>query len=105
MNSRSELFDRAEDFFEAIINEDQNDELSLAIESARCFFADLLDGKIYLSSDRLADAYESRLEEIWDLISEQEKQENSDLEEYYLEATSDFESFCGFDNHADEVES
>ena len=91
------LLQDVEEFCEQITNEEESTELDFAVASLKRFLEEDADGKTYLSKDKIAYAVQCRIEEIWDLISKREKQENSSLEEYCDELLRRLESLSGYE--------
>ncbi len=61
-----------------------------------------MDGFTHHTDEVLALAVQSRLSEIWKMISKKEKQENNLLEEFYAEIIAELEEESGYE--ADEIE-
>lgn len=93
-----ELLERGEEFLELIANEDENVDLDFAIDSLRTFIERDVDGWTSYSEDDLAIAVQGRLEEIWNLISPQEKSDNYLLEEHYEDIMNDLEEIVKLDS-------
>lgn len=96
------LLEDVEEFLELISNEDECGELEHAIESLRNFLQEEADGWTHQTKDKLAYAVQSRIEEIWGLISEFEKRDNSNLEDYCQALLRRLEKISGYE--ADEIE-
>ena len=92
-----ELLQGTEEFFDQISNEFECEELSDAISSLRSFLEKDVDGFTHYTDEKLAYAVQSRLEEIWRLISRKEKDENSNLAEIYQELISLTEDASGYE--------
>ncbi len=73
MRVNEELLERCEEFFEQIINEEDCVDLDYAIDSLRHFLEKDIDGFTQFDDEELIYAVQNRMEEIWDLISTQEK--------------------------------
>ena len=96
-----ELLQGCEELFEQISNESGCEELNEAISSLRSFLEKDVDGFTHYSDDKLAYAVQSRLEEIWIMISREEKNENCNLVDVYQELLALTEDACGYE--ADDV--
>lgn len=93
-----ELLNSCEELFDQIVNEEGNENLDEAIEDLRAFLEKDVDGFTQLPEDKLAYYTQSRLEEIWKLISKAEKQENPDLFEMYKEISEITEDASGYES-------
>lgn len=97
MSVNQELLDQCEDFFELILNEEQNEEIDFAVDSLRHFLEKDIDGFTQHSNEKLALAVQSRLSELWDLISEEELETNEDLQSTYQELLGTLEEMSGYE--------
>lgn len=97
------LLDSCEDFFELITNEDNDEKLDHAINSLRSFLEKNVDGFTSFSDEKLAFVVQSRLNEVWRLISDQEKTNNPELKEMYDEILSLTEDVCGYESDGDDL--
>ena len=93
-----ELLERTEEFLELIANEDGDVDLDFSVDSLRSFIGRDVDGWTSHAEDELAIAVQERLEEIWNLISPQEKSDNYLLEEHYEDIMGDLEKIAQFDS-------
>jgi hypothetical protein len=86
---------------------DQNEELEFAFESLTDFLARDIDGFTDHPSDSLAYAVQSRLEEIWSLLSDEDRNRNAPLIELFkrfikrTERASGYEADIDFPNTCD----
>lgn len=99
-----ELLNSCEEFFEQIVNNEENEELDVAIDSLRSFLEKDVDGFTQLSEEKISYFTQSRLEEIWELISQEEKEMNPDLFEMYQEILEVTEDASGIQADSDEIE-
>ena len=83
MSIAHELLNACDEFFSLIANEEESEELTEAIENLEKLLERNSDGWDSLTPDRLVLAVGDQIEEIWGLISAQEKTANPMLEEYY----------------------
>lgn len=74
-----ELLQTCEEFFDQVANTKNSEKLDDAILGLRTFLEKDVDGFTQLSDEKLAYAVQSRLHEIWRLISKEEKNENQEL--------------------------
>lgn len=95
------LLDQCEEFFDLVSNIEDNEELDFAIDSLRHFLGKDVDGFTSYSDEKLALAVQSRMFEIWNLISKQEKEENPMLEEFFTDFARELEDESGYE--ADEI--
>lgn len=93
-----ELLERTEEFLELLANEDEDVNLDFSVDSLRTFLERDVDGWASHSEDKLAIAVQERLEEIWNLISPEEKCDNYLLEEHYEDIMGDLEEIAHFDS-------
>lgn len=84
MRLNEELLEKVEEFFDLIPNDQGEVELDSAMDRLRRLLEEDIDGWTHYSDDELAFKVLCRMEEIWDLIPDADK-EDSDLEEYYEE--------------------
>jgi len=99
-----ELLNSCEELFDQIANDEGNEDLDEAIEGLRSFLEKDVDGFTQLSEDKLAYFAQSRLEEIWKLISKDEKKINPDLFEMYKAISEVTEDASGYESDTDEDE-
>lgn len=99
----AEFLSNCEEFFGQIANEDGDLELSNAIDSLREFLERDVDGWTNYADHVLARAVQCRMMEIWGLVSNAEKQQNPDLEDYYNQLMEQIEEVSGYET--DDVES
>ncbi len=99
-----ELLNSCEEFFDQIANDEENEDLDQAIDSLRSFLEKDVDGFTQFSEDKISYFTQSRLEEIWKLISKDEKGMNPDLFEMYQEILEVTEDASGFQGESDEDE-
>ena len=99
-----ELLSSCEELFDQIANEEQNEDLDEAIDGLRAFLEKDVDGFTSLSEDKLAYHAQTRLEEIWKLISKEEKKINSDLFEMYKAISEVTEDASGYEAESFEDE-
>ena len=99
-----ELLSSCEKLFDQIANEEQNEDLDEAIDGLRAFLEKDVDGFTSLSEDKLAYHAQTRLEEIWKLISKEEKKINSDLFEMYKAISEVTEDASGYEAESFEDE-
>lgn len=92
-----ELLQGCEELFDQVSNESGCEELDEAISSLRSFLEKDVDGFTHYSDDKLAYAVQSRLEEIWRMITREEKIENSDLVDAYQELLALTEDASGYE--------
>lgn len=92
-----ELLQGCEELFDQISNENGCEELAEAISSLRNFLEKDVDGFTHYADEKLAYAVQSRLEEIWMLISKKEKNENSNLADVYQELLALTEDASGYE--------
>ncbi len=99
-----QLLQASEELFDQISNENGCEELNEAISSLRSFLEKDVDGFTQYADGNLAYAVQSRLEEIWRLISRKEKNENSDMVAAYEEILALTEDASGYeaDGHYDD---
>ncbi len=99
-----ELLSSCEELFDQIANDESCEELNEAIDSLRSFLEKDVDGFTQLPEDKLAYYTQSRLEEIWRLISKEEKSINPDLFEMYQAICEVTEDACGYEAESDECD-
>lgn len=80
-----QLLELCDDFTIEITNEEQNEVLANAIQSLSNFLEAEVDGWTRTPSDEFAYAVRSRAEEIFELVSEDEKKNNHHLTDYFEE--------------------
>ncbi len=97
-----ELLNTCEEFFDQIANDEGNEDLDQAIDDLRSFLEKDVDGFTQLPEDEISYFTQSRLEEIWMLISKEEKKMNPDLSEMYQEILEVTEDACGFQAESSE---
>lgn len=68
-----ELLNSCEEFFEQIVNNEENEELDVAIDSLRSFLEKDVDGFTQLSEEKISYFTQSRLEEIWSSFHKKKK--------------------------------
>lgn len=93
MRLNEELLELCEEFFDYIVNDEENVHLDSAMDSLRRFLEEDIDGWTDHDNETLALAVESRLEEIWDLISPEEQKNNAPLSDYYEEILYKLDGF------------
>lgn len=107
MRLNEELLEKVEEFFDLIPNDDGEVELDSAMDRLRRLLEENIDGWTHHSDEELSFKALCRMEEIWNLIPNTDK-ENSDLEEYYEEIMRGLEnetdSQCDADFSEDEFE-
>ena len=86
------LLEQTEELLDLIANEEESDELAHAMSALREFLEGDVDGWTSHSNVELCEAVESRLEEIWELISDDEKEANNQLEDYFNDLKETIES-------------
>lgn len=91
-----ELTPKCEDFLEMIENTEANQDLTEAIESLQELLGDLSDGFICQSNQEIAYSVQNRLEEIYALISAQEKDEDPILGDTYDDLLCELEEISGY---------
>lgn len=96
-----ELLQTCEEFFDQIANTKNSEKLDNAICGLRTFLEKDVDGFTQHSDEKLAYAAQSRLHEIWRLISKEEKNENQDLADLYVAAMNIAEDVSGYE--ADDI--
>lgn len=79
------LLNNCNEFLDDIANENKNEELTNAIDSLRHFLESDMDGLEQNTDDELVLAVQSRLDEIYELISTEEKCANHLLTSHYEE--------------------
>lgn len=82
MRVSEELLEQAEEFFDLIPCSDDDVELNSAMDCLRCFLETDVGGWAGYSRGELADGVQSRLEEIWELVSS-DARADADLQEYF----------------------
>ncbi|MBC7458892.1 MAG: hypothetical protein H7235_11470 [Bdellovibrionaceae bacterium] len=92
-----ELLQGCEELFDQISNENGHEELNDAISSLRSFLEKDVDGFTHYMDAKLAYAVQSRLEEIWGMISRKEKKENPNLADAYQEILALTEDASGYE--------
>lgn len=92
-----QLLLKSEEFLDEIVNENRDDELECAIESLRNFLEKEADGFTNTRPEKFCYAVQCRLEEVWDLVSANEKKINFDLAAYYDELMSVVEEHSGYE--------
>lgn len=92
-----ELLQGCEELFDQISNENECEDLNEAISSLRSFLEKDVDGFTHHADEKLAYAVQSRLEEIWMMITKKEKNENSDLVGLYQEILALTEDASGYE--------
>lgn len=92
-----ELLQSCEELFDQIANINRDEDLDDAIASLRFFLEKDVDGYTQLSEEKLSYAVQSRLQEIWELISKKEKNENADLVDLYKEILAVTEEASGYE--------
>ncbi len=92
-----ELLNSCEELFDQITNDEESEDLDEAIDGLRSFLEKDVDGFTQFTDDRLAYFTQSRLEEIWKLISKNEKEMNPDLFEMYQEILEVTEDASGYE--------
>jgi hypothetical protein len=97
-----ELLQASEEFFEQILNDENCEELDEAISSLRYFLEKDVDGFTQYMDENLGYAVQSRLTEIWKMISTKEKDENYELVASYQDLLSLTEDACEYE--ADDLE-
>lgn len=90
------LLENCEEFLEQIANENHCEDLNAEMESLRFFLEKEVDGFTSTSSQELAYAIQCRLEEIWNLISPDEKKINPGLEEHFGELMTQIEQISEY---------
>ena len=98
------LLNDCEEFFDLIANEEENVELDRAMDSLRVLLEEQEDGWTNFSDERLAYAVQSRLEEIWNLITKEEKRQNQFLEDHYSILLEQLQEISGYEADAIEGE-
>ena len=93
-----ELLQASEEFFEQISNEDECEELNDAISSLRFFLERDVDGFTQYMDAKLGYAVQSRLAEIWRMISRKEKDENCELVACYQDLLTLTEDACEYES-------
>lgn len=93
-----ELLQTCEEFFDQIANTKNSEKLDNAISGLRTLLEKDVDGFTQLSDDKLAYAVQSRLHEIWRLISKEEKNENQELADLYISAINLTEDASGYES-------
>ncbi len=96
------LLSSCEDFFDQIANDQDCEDLDCAIDRLRSFLEKDADGFTSHPEDKLAYAVQNRIEEIWKLISKEEKQINPDLFEMYKEICEITQDACDYEADIDE---
>lgn len=86
-----ELLERVEEFFDLIVVADEDVELVAEMESLRQFLERDIDGWTKLPSEELAAGVLSRLENVWEFLSN-EAQRHNDLPEHFEEIMSELEA-------------
>ncbi len=97
MYLNQELLQSSEEFFDQIANIKNSEELNNSVESLRTFLERDVDGYTHISEEKLGYATQSRLENIWKLISKEEKQTNTDLFYFYQEIIAIAEDSSGYE--------
>ena len=97
-----ELLSQCEEFFDLIANENEDELLANSIESLRTLLEGDVDGWTSLSEEDLRFSVESHLEEIWSLITDEEKKDNYMLEDFYEEIMSELKPKEKVREHTDE---
>lgn len=100
MRLNEDLLERVDELFELITNEQDSEDLDFAMNSLRQFIEKDIDGWTNFSEGELALAVQNSMEELWDLISDQEKRENYLIEEYYEDIMVDLEVVSGYESGA-----
>lgn len=99
-----ELLSSCEEFFDQIVNDEEDEDLDQAIDSLRSFLEKDVDGFTQFSEEKISYITQSCLEEIWELISKDEKEMNPDLFEMYQEILEVTEDASGIQAESDEDE-
>ena len=99
-----ELLSSCEELFDQIANDEDSEDLDEAIKDLRSLLEKDVDGFTQLSEEKLAYFTQSRLEEVWKLISNDEKKMNPDLFEMYQEILEVTEDVSGYEADACEDE-
>ena len=92
-----ELLQGCEELFDQISNEDGCEDLNEAISSLRSFLEKDVDGFTHYADEKIAYAVQSRLEEIWRLISKKQKNGNSNLTDAYEDILALTEDASGYE--------
>lgn len=96
-----ELLQTCEEFFDQISNIKNSQKLNDAILNLQTFLEKDVDGFTQLSDEKLGYAVQSRLHEIWRLISKEEKNDNQELADLYIAVISLAEDASGYE--ADDI--
>ncbi len=99
MSLNQETMSQCNEFFEMIANENKSRKLEDAMESLHDLIEEDVDGWTNMSEQTFARAVQEGLEEIWDLISPEEKKANHLLEEYYDAIGENLQDYSGYDRH------
>lgn len=92
-----QLLQACEELFDQISIENEREKLAGAISSLRNFLEKDVDGFTQYADEKLAYAAQSRLEEIWRLISKNQKNENSNLVDAYEDILALTEDASGYE--------
>lgn len=92
-----QLLQACEELFDEISNENGCEKLNKYLTSLRNFLEKDVDGFTQYADGKLAYAVQSRLEEIWKLISKKEKNENSDMVAAYEDILALTEDASGYE--------
>ncbi len=91
-----ELTPKCEEFLEMIENTEANEDLTEAIESLQEYLGQVSDGFICQPNQEIAYSVQNRLEEIYALISDQEKDEDPILGDSYDDILCELEELSGY---------
>lgn len=105
MRLSDELLDVTTEFLEDIANEEDSCELADAIDALREFISEEVDGWTKTDPLKFVRIVQSRIEEIWGLVSKDEKHKNNLLKSFYEELTEHLENLGDQIVDFEEVES
>lgn len=92
-----QLLQACEELFDQISTENEREKLAGAISALRNFLEKDVDGFTQYADEKLAYAVQSRLEEIWRLISKNQKNGNSNLVDAYEDILALTEDASGYE--------
>ncbi len=96
------LLEKLEELFELVANENDCEQLHAEMDSLREFLERDVDGWTNHTDETLAFEVQDRLEEIWNLITDQEKTDNHLLEDHYEDLMAELERICGYEIDSDD---
>lgn len=98
MRLNEDLLERVEEFFDMVPNDNGDVDLDFAMDRLRCLLEEDIDGVTHYAEDELAFKILCRMEDLWDLIPETNR--DSNLQEYYEEIMQDLERITAAESDA-----